>query len=210
VQLFDPTPLSPPTNQIGWAKLQELRRYIELFRASGKFTVCWMKIATEKEYFLATAFEELYVPPSASIRLAGFAVAGAARPRWLRCWFECVFSGVDVSASMRLVTSSCITTPHFPPYQTQPGTFLRGVLDKVGVEPQVKRIGAYKSAGDQLLRKDMWVTKGGVLFGGGEGGRGEKWIGFVLRAVPTAVVDLCAAPLLATLLSLPPVMLMLR
>lgn len=35
------------------------------------------------------------------------------------------------------------------------GTFLRGVLDKVGVEPQVKRIGVYKSAGDQLLRKDM-------------------------------------------------------
>jgi protease-4 len=35
------------------------------------------------------------------------------------------------------------------------GTFLRGVLDKVGVEPQVQRIGAYKSAGDQLLRRDM-------------------------------------------------------
>ena len=35
------------------------------------------------------------------------------------------------------------------------GTFLRGVLDKVGVEPQVKRIGEFKSAGDQLLRKDM-------------------------------------------------------
>lgn len=35
------------------------------------------------------------------------------------------------------------------------GTFLRGVLEKVGVEPQVKRIGKYKSAGDQLLLKDM-------------------------------------------------------
>lgn len=35
------------------------------------------------------------------------------------------------------------------------GTFLRGVLDKVGVEPQVQRIGAYKSAGDQLLRTSM-------------------------------------------------------
>lgn len=35
------------------------------------------------------------------------------------------------------------------------GTFLRGVLEKVGIEPQVKRIGKYKSAGDQLLRKDM-------------------------------------------------------
>lgn len=35
------------------------------------------------------------------------------------------------------------------------GTFLRGVLDKVGVEPQVQRYGKYKSAGDQLLRTDM-------------------------------------------------------
>ena len=35
------------------------------------------------------------------------------------------------------------------------GSFLRGVLDKVGVEPQVRRIGKYKSAGDQLLRRDM-------------------------------------------------------
>ena len=32
---------------------------------------------------------------------------------------------------------------------------MRGVLEKVGVEPQVKRIGKYKSAGDQLLRRDM-------------------------------------------------------
>ena len=29
------------------------------------------------------------------------------------------------------------------------------MLEKVGVEPQVKRIGKYKSAGDQLLLKDM-------------------------------------------------------
>jgi len=65
-----------PTQQLGWAKLQELRRYIELFKASGKFTVCWMKIATEKEFYLASAFQEVYIPPSASIRLTGFAVAG--------------------------------------------------------------------------------------------------------------------------------------
>ena len=36
-----------------------------------------MKIATEKEYFLATAFQEVYVPPTASVRLVGFNVAGA-------------------------------------------------------------------------------------------------------------------------------------
>ncbi|KAL3716870.1 hypothetical protein ACJRO7_008447 [Eucalyptus globulus] len=38
---------------------------------------------------------------------------------------------------------------------TVQASFLRGVLDKVGVEPQVQRIGKYKSAGDQLLRKSM-------------------------------------------------------
>lgn len=30
-----------------------------------------------------------------------------------------------------------------------------GVLEKVGVEPQIQRIGKYKSAGDQLARKSM-------------------------------------------------------
>jgi hypothetical protein len=31
----------------------------------------------------------------------------------------------------------------------------RGVLEKVGVEPQIQRIGKYKSAGDQLNRESM-------------------------------------------------------
>uniref|UniRef100_A0A453PGS5 Peptidase S49 domain-containing protein n=1 Tax=Aegilops tauschii subsp. strangulata TaxID=200361 RepID=A0A453PGS5_AEGTS len=34
-------------------------------------------------------------------------------------------------------------------------TFLRGVLEKVGVQPEIQRIGRYKSAGDQLGRKSM-------------------------------------------------------
>ncbi|KAI3673307.1 hypothetical protein L6452_39424 [Arctium lappa] len=33
--------------------------------------------------------------------------------------------------------------------------FLGGVLEKVGVQPQVQRIGKYKSAGDQLMRKNI-------------------------------------------------------
>lgn len=35
------------------------------------------------------------------------------------------------------------------------GQFLGGVLEKIGVEPQVQRIGKYKSFGDSLQRKDM-------------------------------------------------------
>ncbi|KAM5571018.1 hypothetical protein ABKV19_011577 [Rosa sericea] len=34
-------------------------------------------------------------------------------------------------------------------------SFVRGVLEKIGVEPQVERIGKYKSAGDQLARTTM-------------------------------------------------------
>ncbi|KAM5576001.1 hypothetical protein ABKV19_014765, partial [Rosa sericea] len=34
-------------------------------------------------------------------------------------------------------------------------SFVRGVLEKIGVEPQVERIGEYKSAGDQLARTTM-------------------------------------------------------
>ncbi|XP_074317112.1 serine protease SPPA, chloroplastic [Silene latifolia] len=35
------------------------------------------------------------------------------------------------------------------------GSFLGGVFEKVGIEPQVERIGKYKSAGDQLTRKSI-------------------------------------------------------
>ncbi|CAH9095715.1 unnamed protein product [Cuscuta epithymum] len=34
-------------------------------------------------------------------------------------------------------------------------SFLGGVLEKVGIQPQVERIGKYKSAGDQLIRKSI-------------------------------------------------------
>ncbi|GAB4824168.1 hypothetical protein N2152v2_011214 [Parachlorella kessleri] len=94
----------------GWGKLQELRRHIELFNESGKMSIAYMERAGEKEYYLASAFKEVYMPPSGSLSLRGFTVGG---------------------------------------------TFLRGVFDKVGVQPEVKRFGKYKSAGDQLLRTDM-------------------------------------------------------
>ena len=37
---------------------------------------CAVQIAGEKEYYLASAFEELYIAPTANVRLAGFSVAG--------------------------------------------------------------------------------------------------------------------------------------
>ena len=96
--------------QCGWGKIIEIRRHVEMFKKSGKFAIAYLERAGEKEYFLASAFSEVYAPPSASLSLRGLSVSG---------------------------------------------TFVRGVLDKIGVEPEVKRIGSYKSAGDQLLRTTM-------------------------------------------------------
>lgn len=66
--------------------------HIEFFKKSGKPAVAYMQSGGEKEYALAAACGEIYVPPTAQLALRGLSVQGQ---------------------------------------------FLRGVLDKVGVEPQV-------------------------------------------------------------------------
>lgn len=78
---------------VGWAKAQEIRAHVAFFKKSGKATVAFMKRGGEKEYYLATCCDEIYVPPTAQLSLLGLSVSGA---------------------------------------------FLRGVLDKIGVEPQAR------------------------------------------------------------------------
>jgi protease-4 len=106
----------------GWAKLGEVRAAIAAFRAAApsKFTVAFMEVASEREYYVASACEELYIPSGAYVSLKGLSVSG---------------------------------------------TFLRGVFQKVGIEPQIKRIGKYKSAGDQLARDSMSDAQREVLTG---------------------------------------------
>ena len=95
----------------------------------------------EKEYFLASAFSEFYCAPSASFTLRGLAVSGrrsahrhdCCSQEWHLTWTICGSK------------ASCLST----------GSFVKGVFEKVGIEPQVRRLGKYKSAGDQLSRKDM-------------------------------------------------------
>ena len=49
----------------------------ELCRKGGKFSVAYIAQGGEKEYYAASACEEIYVPPSGSLSLRGLAVAGA-------------------------------------------------------------------------------------------------------------------------------------
>lgn len=56
-----------------WAKLQEIRDAVEDFKTSGKYVHAWLEYAGDREYFLATAADRVYLLPSASLDLTGVA-----------------------------------------------------------------------------------------------------------------------------------------
>jgi len=59
--------------QIGWGKAEELREAIKEFRTSGKPIYSYMEIGMNKEYYIATATEKVYMPPSGDLYINGFA-----------------------------------------------------------------------------------------------------------------------------------------
>jgi len=59
--------------QTGWGKAEELRDAIKDFRASGKPIYSYMEIGMNKEYYIATATEKIYMPPSGDLYVNGFA-----------------------------------------------------------------------------------------------------------------------------------------
>jgi protease-4 len=65
--------------RIGLARMQEIREAVAGFRESGKLTVAWSETFGEfthgnMPYYLATAFDRIYLQPSGSLGLTGVAV----------------------------------------------------------------------------------------------------------------------------------------
>jgi len=56
-----------------WAKLQELRDAVQDFKASGKFVHAWLEYGGDREYYLASVADRVYLLPSASLDLTGVA-----------------------------------------------------------------------------------------------------------------------------------------
>ena len=56
-----------------WAKVQELRDAIEDFKGSGKYVYAWLEYGGDREYFLASVADKVYLLPSASLDLTGVA-----------------------------------------------------------------------------------------------------------------------------------------
>lgn len=67
--LLRPGSLSSPF----WAKIQEVRDALTDFRASGKYVHAWLEYAGDREYYLATAADRVYLLPSATLDLTGVA-----------------------------------------------------------------------------------------------------------------------------------------
>jgi protease-4 len=107
-----------------WATMQEVRRGVQTFAASGKPTLAWAESFGEvgsrdmAAYVLATAFGELWLLPGGGVGLLGVG----------------------------------IETP-----------FVRGTLDRLGIEPQFEQRHEYKNAADVLLRKEFTAAHREVL-----------------------------------------------
>jgi protease-4 len=96
---------------LGWARITELRHAVTRLRARGKYVVAYLEgTIGNGEYYLATAADEIIVPPVATIDFIG------------------------LRAEV---------------------TFVKRLLDKIGVTADLEHIGDYKSASDLLTRTEM-------------------------------------------------------
>jgi len=67
--LLRPGSLSSPY----WAKIQEVRDALNDFRAGGKYVHAWLEYAGDREYYLASSADRVYLLPSATLDLTGIA-----------------------------------------------------------------------------------------------------------------------------------------
>src|SRR4051794_25568225 len=58
---------------IGWGKADELRDAIADLRTSGKPVYAYLEIGTNREYYIATAAEKIYLSPPGDLYINGFA-----------------------------------------------------------------------------------------------------------------------------------------
>jgi protease-4 len=102
-------------DSLGLAKVQELRDALAAFRAKGKFAIAFSESFGEfgagtRPYYLATAFDEIWLQPLGSVGLVGL-------------------------------------RSEVP--------FVRGLLDRLGIEPSFAHREQYKSAANSLTETEM-------------------------------------------------------
>lgn len=59
--------------EIGWAQMQQIRRSLEDFKATGKKLIAYSEMYSQKDYFLATVCDEIHMLPVGNVDLKGLA-----------------------------------------------------------------------------------------------------------------------------------------
>ena len=59
------------TSGLGWGKADELREAINEFKTSGKPVYAYMEYAGNKEYYIATAADKIFLPPTGDLGIIG-------------------------------------------------------------------------------------------------------------------------------------------
>lgn len=65
--------LDVDASETGWAKAEELRAAIEDFRTSGKPVYAYMEMGFNKDYYVASACDKIYMPPPGELFVTGLA-----------------------------------------------------------------------------------------------------------------------------------------
>ncbi len=65
--------LTVDMSAVGWGKSEEIRDAITDFRSSGKPVYAYMEYATDKEYYIASACDKVYVAPPGELFINGLA-----------------------------------------------------------------------------------------------------------------------------------------
>lgn len=65
--------LTVDMSAVGWAKAEEIRDAIADFRSSGKTAYAYMEYATDKEYYIASACDKVYLAPPGELFINGLA-----------------------------------------------------------------------------------------------------------------------------------------
>ncbi len=102
--------LAPRGIGVGWGKLQEIRESLLRFKESGKPLVAYLRNPGGREYYLATAADEIYMAPEDFLNVKGLRAEAV---------------------------------------------YLRGTLDKLGVQVEIEHAGKYKDFGDTYTRESM-------------------------------------------------------
>ncbi len=99
--------LEPRGLSVGWAKLEELHDDVAAFRKSGKPVYAYLRGATAREYYVATAADHVYMSPEDELDVKG------------------------LRAELM---------------------YVKGTLDKLGVQMEFEHAGKYKDAPDMFTR----------------------------------------------------------